>query len=57
MVPESRKIAVLMLRDVSSQEWKEAIEQKNILQKRSVASSKRVANHIRSRLELMTPER
>jgi hypothetical protein len=56
LVPESRKIADLMLRNVSTQEWKDAIEQKNILQKLSVSSSKRVAAHIRSRLGLMTPE-
>ena len=56
LVPESRKIADLMLRNVSSAEWKEEVEQKNILQKLSVSSSKRVAAHIRSRLELMTPE-
>lgn len=56
LVPESRKIADLMLRNVSQAEWKDAIEQKNILQKLSVSSSKRVAAHIRSRLELMTPE-
>jgi hypothetical protein len=56
LVPESRKIADLMLRNVSPQEWKEAVEQKNILQKLSVSSSKRVASHIRSRMELMKPE-
>ncbi|MBI4649910.1 DUF1819 family protein [Candidatus Desantisbacteria bacterium] len=56
LVPESRKIANLMICNVSPQEWKDAIEQKNILQKLSVSSSKRVASHIRSRLELMTPE-
>ncbi len=56
LVPESRKIADLMLRKVSAQEWKESVEQKNILQKLSVSSSKRVASHIRSRLELMKPE-
>jgi hypothetical protein len=56
LVPESRKIADLMLRNVSPQDWKDAIEQKNILQKLSVSSSKRVSSHIRSRLELMTPE-
>lgn len=56
LVPESRKIADLMLRNVSSVEWKEEIEQKNILQKLSVSSSQRVAAHIRARLELMTFE-
>jgi len=55
-VPESRKIADLMLRDVSSEEWKNVIENQNILQKLSVASSKRVAVYIRSRLGLMGPE-
>jgi hypothetical protein len=56
LVNESRKIAGLMLLNVSSQEWKDAIEQRNILQKLSVSSSKRVASYIRSRFELMTPE-
>lgn len=56
LVPESRKIADLMIREVSPDEWKDAIEKQNILQKLSVASSKRVAAHIRSRLELMKPE-
>ncbi|TSA51716.1 MAG: DUF1819 family protein [Sphingobacteriales bacterium] len=32
LVPESRKIADLMLRNVSPQEWKDEIEQKNLLQ-------------------------
>lgn len=56
LVPESRKIADLMLRGVSAGEWKDEIEQKNILQKLSASSSKRIAAHIRSRLELMKPE-
>lgn len=56
LVPESRKIADLMLKDVSEDEWARAIEEENILQKLSVSSAKRIANLIRSRLELMTPE-
>jgi hypothetical protein len=56
LVPESRKIAALMLRNVSSQEWKKAIEEQNVLQKRSTASAKRIASFIKMRLELMTPE-
>jgi len=56
LVPESRKIADLMLRGVSAQEWKNAIEEQNILQKLSASSSKRIAAYIRARLELMTPE-
>ena len=56
LVPESRKVADLMLRDVSADEWARAIEEENILQKLSVASAKRIASLIRSRLELMTSE-
>lgn len=56
LVPESRKIADLMIRQVSAEEWKAAIEQQNILQKLNVASSKRISVYIRTRLELMTSE-
>jgi len=56
LVPESRKIADLLLCNVSPQEWKRAIEEENILQKRSTASAKRIASFIKMRLELMTPE-
>ena len=56
LVSESRKIADLMIREVSAEEWKKSVEDKNILQKLSVSSSKRVASFIRARLELMTPE-
>ena len=56
LVHESRKIAELMLLGVDSNAWKKAIENQNILQKLSLASSKRIASFIRSRLELMTPE-
>ena len=56
LVPESRKIAGFMLRNVSADEWAQAIEGENILQKLSVSSAKRIANLIRSRLKLMTPE-
>lgn len=56
LVHESRKIAELMLSGVDSNAWKEVIENQNILQRRSLASAIRIANFIRSRLELMTPE-
>lgn len=56
LVPETRKIADLMLRDVSADEWTRAIAEENILQKLSVSSAKRIASLIRSRLELMAPE-
>jgi hypothetical protein len=55
-VPESRKIAELMLREVDSVEWKQVIENQNILQRLSPASSIRISNFIRSRLKLMTPD-
>mgnify|MGYP000017641424 FL=1 len=55
-VPESRKIAGLMLAEVDPDEWKRAIEDQNILQQHSLATSIRIANFIRSRLALMTPE-
>ncbi len=56
LVPESKKIADLMLRDVSKEEWKKKIEEENILQRLSLSSSKRIATFIKSRLQLMTPE-
>ena len=56
LVYESRKIAGLMLTEVSPDEWKQVIEDQNILQRLSPASSIRIANFIRSRLRLMTPE-
>ena len=55
-VPESRKIADLMLEEVGPDEWKQVIEGQNILQRLSPASSIRIANFIRSRLKLMTPD-
>ncbi len=54
LVPESRKIAGLMLRGVDSDEWKHAIGNQNILQQHSLATSRRIACFIRSRLGLMT---
>lgn len=56
LVSESRKIADMMIRKVSIEEWKDAVENKNILQKLSVSSSKRIASFIKARLGLMTPE-
>jgi len=55
-VPESRKIAVLMLREVGPDEWKKVVEDQNILQRLSPASSIRIANFVRSRLRLMAPD-
>lgn len=56
LVPESKKIADLMLKEVSKEEWKKKIEEENILQRLSLSSSKRIATFIKSRLQLMTNE-
>ncbi len=56
LIPESRKIADLMLKNISKEEWKHEIEENNILQRLSVSSSKRIASFIRARLGLMTSD-
>ena len=56
LVTESRKIADLMVRDVSADEWTRAIDEENVLQKLSASSAKRTSNYIKARLRLMTPE-
>lgn len=55
MLPESRHVARLLLKNVSPEQWNEAIIDKNILQKRSPATAIRQARLIRKRLELMKP--
>jgi len=44
-----------MLREASLDEWKRVIQDQNVLQRLSPASSIRIANFIRARLRLMTP--
>ena len=56
MVRESRIIARLLLQGASEDEWKQAIQDNNELQKRTPATAKRFANVIRKRLELLEPE-
>lgn len=56
LIPESRKIAQLLLQDASKEEWYKAIVIDNILQKRSPASAKRQVQLIKNRLNLMTSE-
>lgn len=56
MIPESRKIAGLLLNKVSNEEWSQAIINDNILQKRSPATAKRQSKLIKKRLELVKPE-
>lgn len=51
MVRESRLIAELLLDKASPEQWQAAIGQQNILQKRSPASARRIAQAIRKRLE------
>lgn len=55
LVPESRKVAQLLLEEVGKAGWKDAIENQNILQRRSIATAKRIASLIRARLKLMEP--
>ncbi len=56
LIPESRKIAGLLLQNIDSKAWKRAIETNNVLQKRSPASAIRQAKLIRNRLMLMKPD-
>ena len=55
-VPESRVIADLLLRDVDAAGWKDAIEERNVLQVRSPKTAKRLTLLIRGRLETMGKE-
>ena len=56
LVPESRIVAALLLKDIDNKGWKEAIETKNVLQKRSLSTAKRLSSLIRVRLKAMKPE-
>ena len=53
LIPESRKIARLLLQGVNDDGWQKAIEIYNILQKRSPVTAKRQARLIKNRLILM----
>ena len=50
LVRESRVIAELLLQSANETEWKQAIQEENRLQKRSLASAKRQARALRQRL-------
>ncbi len=50
MVDESRKIAGLLLKDLSDNQWVDAIEQQNIIQKDSIQTARRQARCIAYRL-------
>ena len=53
---ESRIVAGLLMDKVSDAEWKDAIENQNVLQARSVATATSLAGYIRSRLEFFDSE-
>jgi hypothetical protein len=55
-LPESRVIASLLIRGLSSQGWREAIYDQNVLQTRSPESAKRLVRLIRSRLDQVDAE-
>ena len=48
MVRESRLIADLLLREATTEQWHQAIQVENVLQKRTTASAQRNATAIRS---------
>jgi hypothetical protein len=56
LIPESRKIASLMLNGVNENEWRKAIESENVLQKRNPLSSIRQSRLIKKRLSTMDSE-
>lgn len=56
MVRESRLIADLLLREATPEQWHQAIQIDNILQKRTAASAQRNATAIRKRLERLEPD-
>ncbi len=55
MLPESRRIAALLLGSPSREVWLHAIRVENLLQKNTPATAMRQARLIRDRLELMPP--
>jgi hypothetical protein len=52
-LPESRIVADLLLHGVSTEDWKDTILGKNILQARNPETARRLARLIRGRLEMM----
>lgn len=56
LLPESRKIAQLLLSGADDQTWQRSIVIENILQKRSPVAARRLARLIKKRLLTMTSE-
>lgn len=56
LIPESRKIARLLLENPSADDWHRALVIDNILQKKTPATAKRQARLIKARLETVKPD-
>lgn len=56
MLPESRRVATLLLAHPTKEQWFEALELDNVLQKKSPATARRQARLIRNRLETLEEE-
>lgn len=56
MLPESRRIAALLLTHPSKEQWFDALKLDNVLQKKSPATARRQARLIRNRLETLEEE-
>ncbi|MGK9156308.1 DUF1819 family protein [Acinetobacter radioresistens] len=56
MVRESRIIADLLLQQATAEQWQQAIQVENVLQKRTAASAQRNATAIRKRLDRLEPD-
>lgn len=56
MLPESRRIAALLLMRPSKDQWFDALRLDNVLQKKSPATARRQARLIRNRLETLEEE-
>lgn len=56
LIPESRRIAHLLLNNIDEDTWHKAIVVENILQKKSKIMAKQQSRLIRNRLSLMSPQ-
>lgn len=56
MLPESRRIATLLLTHPTREQWFEALKLDNVLQKKSPATARRQARLIRNRLDTLEEE-
>lgn len=56
LIPESRRIAQLLLNNIDEDTWHKEIRVENILQKKSKIMARQQSKLIRNRLSLMTPQ-